>query len=384
MGTVLTSTGQVEIPELEGIYNLSQLFSDVKSESYTVLYRTQVINALGRLGKQAWGALSYLHDIARGNSALADVAFAAIKSIDPNNPDLKNISFPKNTGKSKGEKAAEGLVAPIPIGSAAPPTTATTTGSVTTTAKKQDKKPEKSKVIIKELELPPTDLGEGARAWGQCNFCGKVCMFHGDLKKCCERVVGPNHLYCHFCIRNDLYQRYAKNTLILTFRGVIGYYYYCFHACKQPAMWITDLHDYIELHIRLGVQNPIFRYDPESFLWFIDFSKVGTGRRKMPVEYILQTVVEILAGFNLYENVRECSPFKMYDKYREAIMDFYHHRKRPPEQKILAPTLVGTGIPHESTFNVDKAIPVHLLRNFSPAMMTENQYWHRRQNLHRY
>lgn len=358
MGIVQTSNGQVEIPDLEGIYNLSQLFLDVKSENYTVTYRTQVINALGQIGKEAWGALTYLQDIVRGkNQSLAEVALSAIKAIDPACPDLKNISFPKNEKtKPKNAVSPESKVDPKPT-------------------VKPPEKVERQKVAIKEIA---SELESGTRAWGQCNFCSKICMFHGGLKACCERVVGPNQLYCHFCIRNDLYQRYAKNTLILTFRGIIGYYYYCFHTCKQPVMFMADLHDYVELHVHLGVQNPLFRYDPESFLWFIDFSKVGTGRRKMPVEYVLQTIVEILAGFNLYNNVRECSPFKMYDKYREAVMDFYNHRKRPPNQKILAPTLLATGIPFESNFNSDKAIPQDLLRGFVPAMMVENQFWSRR------
>jgi hypothetical protein len=363
MGIVLTAGGEkIEIPDLEGIYNVDQLLNDVKSENYTIAYRTQVIKALGQLGKHAWGALTYLQDIVKSqkSTSLSEEALSAIKAIDPAAPDLDNI-VPK---KSKGARAADALVAgnaTIPID----------------TGKK--KKQDRQQVTIKEID-PSPDLGNGARTWGQCNFCNKICLFHGDLKKCCERVVGPNQLYCHFCIRNDLYQRYAKNTLILTFRGIIGYYYYCFHICRQPSMFMNDLHDYIELHIRLGVQNPLFRYDPESFLWFIDFSKVGTGRRKMPVEYILQTIIQILAGFNLYDNVRDCSPFKVYDKYREAIMDFYNHRKRPANHKILAPTLLSTGIPLENVSNTDKAIPQDLLRNFVPSMMTENQYWVKRQH----
>src|SRR5690606_3477806 len=122
-----------------------------------------------------------------------------------------------------------------------------------------------------------------------------------------------------------------------------------------------------------GLQNPIFRYDPETFCWFIDFSKVGRTKRKMPVETVLHTIIEQLACFNLYENVKECSPRKLYEKYQQAVMDFYQHRARHNGDRVFAPTLWGCDIPTRCPAGA-RAIPVDILQNFQPAHLVDNYH----------
>ena len=94
----------------------------------------------------------------------------------------------------------------------------------------------------------------------------------------------------------------------------------------------------------------------------------------MPLNCILETVVDILTSFDLYSNVKECSPAAFFQKYREAMTDFHHHRRRPDGKHVLMPTLFGTGIPHETSLT--KAIPINLIQDFTPNRLIEN-YKHR-------
>lgn len=350
MGKVVTpSETQIEIEEVQGTITLSQLFQDVKCETYTIMYRLSVITALGKIGKQAWGALVSLKDISKGsNKQLAEAAIHAIKKIDPANPMLKDVSV-------REDKHAANCVCPACI------------KGTHESGKDRKIRTEVQKVTITPV---PGDLTDGVRLSGQCNFCGKVTMFHRSLRKCCERLCGPHKLYCSFCIRNDFYQRYSKNIMMITFRGIIGYYYYCFTHGKNWSMTGHDLQDLINLHVKLGNQNPLFRYDHESFCWFIDFAKVGTGKRKMPVESVLETIVQMLAAFNFYEHAKDVSPAKLYNKYKEAVLDFHHHRRRPANLRLLAPTLYGCGIPFDHV-NSNRAIPSDLLKNFTPELLQE-------------
>jgi hypothetical protein len=134
-------------------------------------------------------------------------------------------------------------------------------------------------------------------------------------------------------------------------------------------MHLVDLQGYIDLHVKLGQQNPLFHYDPDTYSWFIDFSRVGTGKRRVPVEFVLDTVVQQIAAFGLYDNVKDSSPAAFFDKFKEAIIDFLHHRKRPVGQKVLCPTLYGCGIPHDN--NLNKAIPSDVLKRFVSSHLME-------------
>jgi len=346
MGKVLIPNNEShEIEEVQGTITLSQLYQDLRCESYTVIYRQSVMTALGKIGKQAWGALAHLRDITQGsNSQLAESAVQAISKIDPGNP----IKVTKK--ESKENKHPDGCSC--------------------LDCKPKEKPKIKTEVQKVTITAVPGDLTDGVRLLGQCNFCGKVTMFHRSLRKCNERLCGPHKLYCNFCIRNDFYQRYAKNIMVITFRGVIGYYYYCFTHGKNWSMTGHDLQDIINLHYKLGIQNPLFRYDHDSFCWFIDFSKVGSSKKKMPVESVLETVVQMLAAFNFYEHTKDVSPAKLYTKYKEAILDFHHHRRRPAEQRILAPTLYGCGLPYDN-INSNRFIASDVLKNFTPDLLQE-------------
>jgi len=187
-------------------------------------------------------------------------------------------------------------------------------------------------------------------------------------------MADQKRLFCNFCLRNEFYKlKYLKNTLVMSFRGIIGYYYYCFYS--KTHTWINELWAFINLHEKIGLENPLFSYDTETFCWFVDFSKVGNKKGQMPLDYVLETTVAILASLNMYENVKGCSPSTIYGKYRDAIVDFHHHRRRPEGQKILVPTLIGCSIPTTNLNNpTDRAIPVNMLKNFTINSMVEKKF----------
>jgi hypothetical protein len=364
MGLVKTATGtQIMMDEVEGLVTLQELYQDVKCEHYTDLYRSRCMQACAKLGRQAWGVLPILRDLAKSSNVKIQTASKeALRKIDPGMPDLDGEPLIVGSHQPHAsDRPAKNNAGTFPV--------QTNTGIVY-------RKPSIKKVTIVDVPVDG-DLSEGTRVMGTCNFCEKNTIFTKNLRRYCEQIVGPdlegqNRLFCNFCLRNAFYKtKLTRNILILSFRSIIGYYFYCFHNCaKQPSMWLDEIKGFTELHIKLGTQNPLFRYDPETFCWFVDFNKVGTTKRRMPVEYVLETILDIMSAFGLYEHIRESSPVSLFEKYKDAVLDFHHHRRRPVGQKILAPTLFGCGIPVDNT--ATRGIPITSLKNFLPTHLIEN------------
>lgn len=382
MGFVITDSGtRIDIEEVEGEATLSQLFTDVICEHYTESYRIKCIKAWGKLNRNGWAILPILHELTKSsNKKLAEAAGEAIRKIDPGAPTISTSSTSVNP--SNGHPAGCSCKSCYPKGY--PESRPKQAGfSKTNSIPKnrflvQDnygqvhwKDLEIKKVTITDIPVINGDLAEGTRVTGICNFCGKHATFSKNLRQANKIICGDKSLFCNFCLRNEYYrEKEARNTLMLSFRGIIGYYYYCFHQVpKISTMYMPELEAHVALHVKVGTQNPLFRYDPESYIWFVDFSKVGNKRQQMPLNYVLETVVEILCTFNLYENAKETSPATLYNKYKEAIVEFHHHRTRPAAQKILLPTLYSCGIPYEGAGKT--VIPVSLLRNFVSTHMIE-------------
>jgi hypothetical protein len=221
-----------------------------------------------------------------------------------------------------------------------------------------------------------------AKAYCRCNFCNKETIMTSAKRRFTERLSGSDRFFCTFCLRHRLNQRDSRHTLIMSYRGIIGYYYYAFYALsKNVNMSISEIWDYVHLHASIGNQNPLFLYDPESFLWFIDFSRIGSSSRKMNIKDVLGTVAETLMAFALHENIKDVKPHKMYLKYEEAIVKFYHQRSRPSHMRVLSPTLKSTGANDQcieklgQTYhtaqpaNERKKIPIEETRNFLPQIL---------------
>lgn len=357
MGLVTTTNGsQVPCDEVEGTISLKELYEYVQNTQYTSGFRVDCIKACGKVGRGAYGILMYLHDLAAGaNKTLAEAAKETIRKIDPGMPDFGSPASSGNTKATISQPKSKEL------------TFSRTNANGGTVQQKL----ERQKVKIAAFG-ESDDLSEGTRVYATCNFCDKTTILAKNILGFNKSVVGEGKMYCTNCLRNGMYRpRISRNTLMLTYRGIIGYYYHCFHlAGKSPPMYLHDIQGYIDLQQKFGQNNPLFRYDPETYIWFVDFSRVGTGKRQVPVEHILETIVEQVAALNLYEVIKESSPAALYNKYKEAIIEFLHHRRRPPNAKLLCPTLYSCGVPHDN--NLGKAVANETLKRFTPYQMVDN------------
>ncbi len=208
---------------------------------------------------------------------------------------------------------------------------------------------------VKISALPDLANGElSDRILRQCDFCEKdveVTPYNQPLLKA---LSGNKGFYCNFCLQNGLYTKNNRNILILSFRSVFGYFYQEYYMSLVPGrkkMTYSEIEDYIAVHEKVGNQNPLFRYDPETFYWFVDFNRVGQGHRKVKIEEIYKTLLNILACFNLWNNVPNIQMYVFYHKYQTAVEAFYQQRTRPKGKTILLPSFVGCGV-YESAKNL--------------------------------
>lgn len=209
----------------------------------------------------------------------------------------------------------------------------------------------------------------------KCNFCEKYAKSYERSSEWTQKITG-NGNYCTFCVRNDYYTKRNKNILITSFRGVIGYLYYSLYKIPlNPKLYVSDIEDMIETHRKIGLLNPVFNYDEESFCWFIDFGKIGKSGKKIQVKDVKNTFSEILTSFNLYQLVEGITLYTLVKKYHEAVDAFHQYRVRPEGKRILIPTLKGCSAPSQIKYTTtkisNKTIPVEECRDFLPSNLTK-------------
>jgi hypothetical protein len=197
-------------------------------------------------------------------------------------------------------------------------------------------------VAIKAIE-PDTNGELSELLHSECSFCGKDVALKVGTIHLHERF--SRKFYCAFCLRHRFFTKNDHHILMTTFRGIIGYYYHAFYRNNftSHAMYYSEISEYIDAHVRTGLLNPVFYYDPESYLWFIDFSRVGKGKGKELYEDVLKTISDILFCFNLPHHISSIKMCEVYEKWKEAIDKFYQQRYRPAGKRILMPTLSGCG-----------------------------------------
>jgi len=61
----------------------------------------------------------------------------------------------------------------------------------------------------------------------ECAFCQKTVKPTSDFHFIYETLTG-DYFHCPFCIRHDYHTKNNKHILTLSFRAIIGYYYYNF------------------------------------------------------------------------------------------------------------------------------------------------------------
>lgn len=172
-----------------------------------------------------------------------------------------------------------------------------------------------------------------------CNFCNKKVQIDVDNYQTCLDL-GHGKFFCSFCLRNHHTPKMKKHVLLLDFRGVIGFYFNYLHP--EGKIWKSQIYEHIQKHAAIGLKNPAFSYDPESLLWFIDFTRVGQTIHKVFPETVKETVESIIDCFEMDRLVSGSAAPAYKKKYNEAIDLYYTRRQRPEDKRVLSPTLKDT------------------------------------------
>ena len=219
-----------------------------------------------------------------------------------------------------------------------------------------------------EIEIFNVDINEisqtskenfGESTYRNCYFCEKP--FQIDSKDIFSiQNLSKNKVFCTFCLRHNFNYRNNCNVLILSYRGIIGYYYLELYK-KRKEIWLNQLKEMIDLHMSVGINNSSFSYDSSTYLWFLDFNKIGKAQKKIDIDHVLATNKKIIQCFNLPKLTTTFSEPDMCDKFEKSIKIFYQQRKRPKDRNILCPTL--SGIINRHSCNFEKT------RNFTPKKL---------------
>ena len=169
----------------------------------------------------------------------------------------------------------------------------------------------------------------------------------------CRQLSGPGRFFCDFCLRQRHNTKRGRNVLILSFRGLIAYLYYEIYVSHRVVSF-SEIDDVVVDHVVVGLKNPLFAYDRDTMLWHVDFSRVGITKKKLPVENVKNTVIDILKNLRLPDFTRAVQLSNIETKYAEAIDNFHHKRSRPQNRRLLIPTMKGCGTVEPKGQNWDK------------------------------
>jgi hypothetical protein len=192
----------------------------------------------------------------------------------------------------------------------------------------------------------------------KCSFCEKDIEISNDNLEIINKLSGPDDFYCSFCLRHNFHHKNNRNILILSFKNIISYFYFQNHLVEKK-MCISEIKNYLLFHQKIGEKNPVFSYDYETMLWFINFEKIGSSKRKISLDLVLKTIFNIILSFDVYDTIPEMNISSFYQKYKFAIDLFYRTRHRPKNRKILIPNFKNTGISKIEFCNLEKMKNFH-------------------------
>lgn len=208
---------------------------------------------------------------------------------------------------------------------------------------------QKSKALVMnhvELKLipPVPNGGLTERILRKCAFCQKGVVTSGQHEALLRKLSGPDAVFCSFCLRHGLNTANARHVMLFSLRGIFGHYYYELAQGQNKKLAVSEVEDFVETHRQVGLLNPVLKYDDDMMVWFADFDKVGNGRKQIPLDEILKSVVNMLACLDLYALVPEVSPSILFEKYKDGIKLFYSRRKLPGKERLLSLSLRECGI----------------------------------------
>lgn len=206
-----------------------------------------------------------------------------------------------------------------------------------------------TKIEIRNVQLKQIENGQTNELakvfYRNCSFCEKIVKVAPNNIQSCVNI-GGKYFYCPFCLRHNHHHRSAQNILIMSYRGLIGYYYHRFYRGEgnhdNRTMYWADIQRMIDKHRIVGMSNPVFNYDPATYLWFIDFNRIGNQKRKAPYAEVLETAKVMLHVFEVLNCAGRYGEDDFWDKIQKAMTLFYEQRKRPKDRKMLIPTLAGS------------------------------------------
>lgn len=170
----------------------------------------------------------------------------------------------------------------------------------------------------------------------KCSFCGKKCEITPQNSSILDKLVKTN-FHCTFCIRNNFNTKNCHHIFKMSFKSIIEYLYNA-NYLQTRRIYLCELKDCIEIHQQVGLKNPAFFYDPETFIWFINFNKIGKSPKKIDLDEVFKSVIEILFCFNLYENIPSISLSDLFNNIKDKLEKFYSQRIH--EKEIFIPTLL--------------------------------------------
>lgn len=185
-----------------------------------------------------------------------------------------------------------------------------------------------------------------------CLFCDKIVKINALNFKSCIKLSGKKKFFCPFCLRHNFHFRSSRNVLIMSYRSLIAHYYYKHYLGKagKKKLWLNQIESYVAKHQFVGLRNPVFCYDADTYLWFVDFNRIGKDAGKAPIEEVLVTAKLILLCFHLTEHYGEWLFNSTWEKFEKAITLFYEQRQRPIDRRMLIPTLMNSGVQGDQNY----------------------------------
>lgn len=186
-----------------------------------------------------------------------------------------------------------------------------------------------------------------------CGYCEKKFTIT-TTNYCFYKKLNNSKIYCPFCLRNKHHHKSCRNILPLSFRSIIGYYFYKIYKNSINK----EIIDMIKKHKLIGLECPILSYDEETFMWYLNFNHVGNKKEFSFVE-VKNVLKHIFKTFEINKKIDEQAEKNLWNKFEKSLDLFYFQRKRPKNKRFLIPTIEDSSSINEKSF-------LEKTKNFTP------------------